>query len=262
MNYCKQMWLLIILSLSFLSLFLHGCAANNSTFSPPLDGENIHFTATLPNELEALPILATYRSEVCRKERRNSSMETYTIPGFHRASYPLTIAQPNQVETTIPESGGGQCDWKLSNIKFEIKLKEPSKIDPLISDSLGTEITFVLDNNSPATFDGGYEKKSGDFNETLTLFPLITEDFIGGHEKSFWLIAKYETMTYKVKNTKNINVHIDYKSAIKTYSIGPKKKNKDSMATFIYPNGEQEVTRERFPQYKKLLEISESMIQK
>ncbi|MGG4610717.1 hypothetical protein [Providencia sp. Me31A] len=239
--------------------FLHGCAANNSMFSPPLDGENIHFTATVPNELEALPILATYRSEVCRKERRNSSMETYTIPGFHRASYPLTIAQSNQVETTIPESGGGQCDWKLSNIKFEIKLKDSSKIDPLISKNFGMEATFVLDNNAPATFDGGYEKKSGDINEQLILFPLIIEDFIGGHKKSFWLIAKYETMTYKVKNANNINVDLDYKFNMKTYSIGPKEKNKDSMATFIYPNKEQEVTRERFPDYEKLLKISESM---
>ncbi|NIH07124.1 hypothetical protein [Providencia rettgeri] len=33
--------------------------------------------------------------------------------------------------------------------------------NPLISDSLGKEVTFVLDNNAPATFDGGYEKKSG-----------------------------------------------------------------------------------------------------
>ncbi|AFH94599.1 hypothetical protein S70_13810 [Providencia stuartii MRSN 2154] len=55
---------------------------------------------------------------------------------------------------------------------------------------------------------------------------MITEDFIGGHEKSFWLIAKYETMTYKVKSAKNININFDYKSAIKTYSIGPKKKIK------------------------------------
>ncbi|MDT7045078.1 hypothetical protein QF212_03940, partial [Providencia stuartii] len=220
------------------------------------------FTATVPNELEALPISATYRSEICRKERRNSNRETYTIPGFHREEYPLATNASNQVEADIPKSGGGKCDWKLSNIKFEVKLKDPSKIDQLISENFGIEVTFVLDNNAPATFDGGYEKKSGDFYEILTLFPLITEDFIGGHEKSFWLIAKYETMTYKVKSAKNININFDYKSAIKTYSIGPKKKNKDSMATFIYPNGEQEVTRERFPQYKKLLEISESMSSK
>ncbi|MEQ5400865.1 hypothetical protein ABN303_09185 [Providencia rettgeri] len=251
-----------VLTTLFGLFFLHGCTANSSTFSPPLDGENIHFTATVSSELEALPISATYRSEICRKERRNSNRETYTIPGFHREEYPLATNASNQVEVDIPKSGGGKCDWKLSNIKFEVKLKDPSKIDQLISENFGIEATFVLDNNAPATFDGGYEKKSGDFNEVLTLFPLVSEFFINGYVKQFRLIAKYETMTYKLKNTKNINVDIDYKSDMKSYFMGIKKKEDDSMATLIYPNGKQEKTREILPEYEKLLEISESMIQK
>ncbi|HHR6079395.1 TPA: hypothetical protein ACS7ZY_001759 [Providencia alcalifaciens] len=147
-----------ILTALFSLFFLQGCVAKNRSFTPSLDGKNIHFTATVPSELEALPISATYRSETCRKERRNSSMKTYTVPGFHHASYPLTIGQSNQFETLIPESGGGQCNWKLSNIKFEVKLRDLSQIDPLISKSFGAEATFVFDNNAPATFDGGYEK--------------------------------------------------------------------------------------------------------
>ncbi|EMA3639499.1 hypothetical protein U2T78_000120 [Providencia stuartii] len=240
---------------------LQGCAQNQS-FAPPINGESLHFTATLPQELASSPIYAVYRSEICRKENRTSNMEVYTVPGYYRKQYPLTMNASNQLEANIPQSGGGKCDWKLSNFVFEVTLKDPSKIDPLISDNLGKKISFVLDNNAPATFDGGYEKKSGDFNETLTLFPLITEDFIGGHEMSFWLIAKYETMTYKVKKANNINVNIDYKANMKTYSIGPKNKNEDSIATFIYPNGEQEKTKWLFPEYKKLIAISESMTQK
>lgn len=255
MNYlCHKTGLAVLLSI----ITLQGCAQNQS-FHPPTDGESLHFTATIPQELVSSPIYAVYRSEICRKENRNSNMEVYTVPGYHREQYPLTMNTSNQVEANIPQSGGGKCDWKLSNIVFEVKLKDPTKIDPLISDSLGKEVTFVLDNNAPATFDGGYEKKSGNLNETLTLFPLITEDFIGGHEMTFWLIAKYETMTYQVKNAKNINVNIDYKSDMKTYNIGPKNKNGDSIATFIYPNGEQEKTHWLFPEYKKLVEISESM---
>ncbi|HEM8866619.1 TPA: hypothetical protein U2R11_003908 [Providencia stuartii] len=241
--------------------FLQGCAKSD-TFIPPIIGESLHFTATLPQELASSPIYAVYRSEICRKENRTSNMEVYTVPGYHREQYPLTMNASNQLEANIPQSGGGKCDWKLSNFVFEVTLKDPSKIDPLISDNLGKKISFVLDNNAPATFDGGYEKKSGDFNETLTLFPLITEDFIGGHEMSFWLIAKYETMTYKVKKANNINVNIDYKANMKTYSIGPKNKNEDSIATFIYPNGEQEKTKWLYPEYKKLIAISESMTQK
>jgi len=250
MNYrCHKTGLAVLLSI----ITLQGCAQNQS-FLPPTDGERLHFTATISS-----PIYAVYRSEICRKENRTSNMEVYTVPGYHREQYHLTMIASNQVEANIPQSGGGKCDWKLSNFVFKVTLKDPTKIDPLISDNLGKKVTFVLDNNAPATFDGGYEQKSGDFNETLTLFPLITEDFIGSHEMSFWLIAKYETMTYKVKNAKNINVNVDYKSNFKTHRIGIKKKDNNEIATFIYSNGEKEKTKWLFPEYKKLVEISESM---
>ncbi|WNP32599.1 hypothetical protein RN616_20015 (plasmid) [Morganella morganii] len=243
-----------ILPLLPVLLLSQGCA-QNTAFSPPVNGERIRFTATVPAELEALPLHTIYRSDICRDERQNANWETYTVPGYHRERYPLTMLTPGKAEADIPESGGGECNWKLSNIVFEVNLRDPAKTDPLISKNHGEEATFVFDNHAPGTFDGGYEKKSGDVNEELILFPLIAEDFIGGHEKSFWLIGKYETLTYKVKNAKNINLTIDYKSDMKTYNIGPKKKEKNAMATFIYPDGEQEKTRELFPEYKKLMKI-------
>jgi len=257
MNYrCHKTGLAVLLSI----ITLQGCAQNQS-FLPPTDGERLHFTATIPQELISSPIYAVYRSEICRKENRTSNMEVYTVPGYHREQYPLTTNTSNQVEANIPQSGGGKCDWKLSNFVFEVKLKDPSKIDPLISKNFGVEATFVLDNNAPATFDGGYEQKSGDINETLTLFPLIRENFIGGHEKSFWLIAKYETMTYKVKNTNKINININYQSNVISHWVSVKKKEKGAKPTMIYPNGDI-VYGEYKPKYKKLVEISESMLPK
>ncbi|MBP6122407.1 MULTISPECIES: hypothetical protein [Providencia] len=247
----------LVLAPLFSVVFLSGCA-QGEVFSPPVNSENIHFTATIPDELEAQPLSAMYRSEICRKERRNSSMESYTVPGFHRESYPLSVRQLNQVEVNIPKEGGGKCDWKLSNIKFEVKLKDPSKIDALISKNFGAEATFVIDNNAPQVFDGGFEKKSGSVDETLILFPLISELFIDGHVKQFWLIAKYETLTYKLKNAQNINLIIDYKSDMKSYWISVKKKEDGAMATLIYPNGDTEKTREIKPEYQKLMQILEA----
>ncbi|HGY2268382.1 hypothetical protein [Morganella morganii] len=243
-----------ILPLLPVLLLSQGCA-QNTAFSPPVNGEHIRFTATVPGELEALPLHTIYRSDICRKELQNADWKTYTVPGYHRERYPLTMVTPGKAEADIPESGGGACNWRLSNIVFEVKLRNPAKIDSLISKNHGEEATFVFDNHAPGTFDGGYEKKAGDVNEELILFPLITESFIGGHEKSFWLIGKYETLTYKVKNTKNINLTVDYKSDMKTHRIGIKKKEEKAMATFIYPDGEQEKTRELFPEYKKLMKI-------
>ncbi|MEI9535064.1 hypothetical protein [Moellerella wisconsensis] len=242
----------------FSLFFLSGCA-QSEVFSPPVSGENLHFSATVPTELEALPISAMYRSEICRKARRTANMESNSVPGFHRATYTLLTGQLNQVKANIPKSGGGKCDWKLSNITFEVKLKDPSKIDPLITENFGAEATFVVDHNAPQVFDGGFEKKTGDINETLIFFPLISDFFLNGYVKQFRLIAKYETMTFKVKNAQNININIDYKSDMKSYFIGIKKKEDGAMATLIYPNGKQEKTRDILPEYKKLIEISESM---
>ncbi|WP_338149529.1 hypothetical protein [Xenorhabdus bovienii] len=157
--------------------FIQGCAQSGS-FSPPINGEHIHFMATIPDELDALPISAMYRSEICRKERRTANMKSYFIPGFHRATYPLSIGQSNQVEVSVPKEGGGKCDWKLSNITFEVKLKDTSTIAPLIEKNFGFKTTFVIDGNAPQEFDGGYIKKTGNLNEEITLFPLLSEMFL------------------------------------------------------------------------------------
>ncbi|MBW5407198.1 hypothetical protein ACISK3_03690 [Morganella morganii] len=249
-----------ILPLLPVLLLSQGCA-QNTAFSPPVNGERIRFTATVPAELEALPLHTIYRSDICRDERQNSNWETYTVPGYHRERYPLAMLTQGKTEADIPESGGGECNWKLSNIVFEVRLRDPTQIDPLISKNFGAEATFVLDNNAPAIFDGGYEKKIGDMNEKLIFFPLISESFIGGHDKSFRLIKKYETLTYKVKNTKNINLTIDYKSDMKSFRKGVKKKEEGAKPTMTYPDGNI-VYGEDKPQYKKLIEISESMSSK
>ncbi|MEI9535403.1 hypothetical protein [Moellerella wisconsensis] len=239
----------------FSLFFLSGCA-QNEVFSPPVSGENLHFSATVPSELEALPISAMYRSEICRKARRTANMESNSVPGFHRATYTLLTGRLNQVKANIPKYGGGKCDWKLSNITFEVKLKAPSKIDPLISKNFGAEATFVLDNNAPATFDGGYEKKSGNINEQLILFPLISERFLGEHVKNFWLIGKYDVITYKIYNGKKINLTILYKKNFLTHWQG--RKSQDGDTSMIYPDGTVIYNGNTKPEYKKLIEISES----
>lgn len=235
---------------------LQGCAQSQS-FSPPANGESLHFTATIPSELTSSPIYAVYRSEICRQEKLNSNMEVYTVPGYHREQYPLTMNALNQVETNIPESSGGKCDWKISNIKFEVKLKDPLKIDPLISKNFGVEATFVLDNNAPATFDGGYEKKQGNINEQLILFPLISERFLGEHVKNFWLIGKSDVITYKIYNGKKINLTIVYKKNLLTHWNG--RKSQDGDTSLTYPDGTVIYNGDTKPQYDKLIQISESM---
>ncbi|WP_038246730.1 hypothetical protein [Xenorhabdus bovienii] len=48
-----------VLSSLLAVFFIQGCVQSNS-FSPPINGEKVHFMATLPDELDALPISAMY----------------------------------------------------------------------------------------------------------------------------------------------------------------------------------------------------------
>ncbi|MEI9535687.1 hypothetical protein [Moellerella wisconsensis] len=246
---CPKSALISLFSLFFLS----GCA-QSEVFSPPVSGENLHFSATVPSELEALPISAMYRSEICRKARRTANMASNSVPGFHRVTYVLSMGQSNQMKTNIPKSGGGKCDWKLSNITFEVKLKDPSKIDPLITENFGAEATFVVDHNAPQVFDGGFEKKTGNINETLIFFPLLSKDFMGGNIFESSLIGKSDPLTYKVSMSNSINLNIVYKEKMLSVWTGKQNNNRPFMT---YPNSDI-VYGEVRPEYKKLVEISES----
>ncbi|PHM25830.1 hypothetical protein [Xenorhabdus innexi] len=233
--------------------FIQGCAQSGS-FSPPINGEQVHFTATLPDELVALPISAMYRSKICRKERRTANMKSYSVPGFHRATYPLSTGQSNQVEVSVPKEGGGKCDWKLSNITFEVKLKDTSTIAPLIKDNFGFDTTFVFDGNAPQVFDGGYLKINGDLHEKIILFPLLRKRFSSGNENSLYLIGKDDPLTYKIGTAKNISLNYTYIKQM--LSIWTDRKNNDR-PFMTYPNGDV-VYGEVRPEYKTLMRILES----
>ncbi|MBD2826794.1 hypothetical protein, partial [Xenorhabdus szentirmaii] len=231
--------------------FIQGCTSES--FSPPMNGENIHFTATIPDELEALPISAMYRSKTCRKERRTANMQSYSVPGFHYATYPLSIGQSNQVEASVPKEGGGKCDWKLSNMTFEVKLKDTATIAPLIEKNFGFDATFVSDGNAPQVFDGGYLKISGDLHEKIILFPLLRKRFFSGNANSFYLIGKDDPLTYKTGMAKNINLTYTYINQMLSIWTDRKNNNRPFMT---YPNGDI-VYGEVSPEYEKLMRILE-----
>ncbi|PHM33906.1 hypothetical protein [Xenorhabdus szentirmaii] len=252
----KLLWNKSVLSSLLAVFFIQGCAQSGS-FSPPMNGENIHFTATIPDELEALPISAMYRSKICRKERRSANMQPYSVPGFYYATYPLSIGQSNQVEANVPKEGGGKCDWKLSNITFEVKLKDTSTIAPLIEKNFGFDTTFVIDGNAPQVFDGGYVKKTGDLNEDIILFPLLSEMFLGErYNQSFKLVGKYDVMTYKMNNGSNIHLNFLYEKNFLSHWNGGK--NQDADTSLTYPDGTIIYNGDVSPEFDKLMRIFES----
>lgn len=236
------------------AMVLTGCAYS-TTLAPPADSRNIHFSATVPAELESLPLSAMYRSEKCTRTRTSGSGKSYEVQGFNSAKYPLIVTATGDVTADIPVSGGGYCDWQLSNIKFEVRLKNPQVIESGITDNFGFKTIFITDNNAPQAFNGGYIPHQGDFNEDLLLFPLISEVFLGKHEKIFWLIGESDSRTYRLSSTDNVHLTVNYERDMLSRWTGVKEKKEGNSPFMAYPNGEIDPDPEIYPDYKKLLKI-------
>ncbi|WP_395597333.1 hypothetical protein [Morganella morganii] len=246
----------LIVTVLLLPVILTGCTYS-TTLSPPADSRNIHFSATVPADLESLPLSAMYRSNKCTRTRTSGSGKSYEVPGFNSAKYPLSVTASGDVTADIPVNGGGYCDWQLSNIKFEVRLKNSQMIDSEITTNHGFKTVLVTDNNAPQAFNGGYIPRSGDFSESLVLFPLISEVFLGNPRKVFWLIGESDTLTYRLSGTDNVHLTVNYESNMLSRWIDVKEKKEGNSPIMTYPNGEIDPDPEIFPNYKKLLKIRE-----
>ncbi|MFW0853831.1 hypothetical protein ACNYC7_17205 [Morganella morganii] len=238
------------------AVILTGCAYS-TTLSPPTDSRNIHFSATVPADLESLPLSAMYRSEKCTRNRTSGSGKSYEVPGFNSAKYPLSITATGDVTADIPVNGGGYCDWQLSNIKFEVRMKNPQVIDPEITKNHSLETVFIIDNHAPQAFNGGYIPHQGNFNESLILFPFISEYFLNGHKKTIEVIGESDTLTYRLSGANNVHLTVNYESDMFSYWTGVKEKKEGNKTVITYPNGEEERKSKSYPDYKKLLKIYE-----
>ncbi|HDU8309652.1 hypothetical protein [Morganella morganii] len=238
------------------AVILTGCSYS-TTLSPPADSRNIHFSATVPADLESLPLSAMYRSKKCTRTRTSGSGKSYEVPGFNSAKYPLSVTANGDVTADIPVSGGGYCDWQLSNIKFEVKLKNPQIIDSEITDNFGFETVFITDNNAPQAFNGGYVSHSGNFNELVFLFPLMRESPLDGYKKTLRIIGPDKMLTYKLSGSDNVHLTIFYEKDMLSYWTGVKEKKPENNTSLRYPNGDIEYNSGIYPDYKKLLKIYE-----
>ncbi|MEY0266161.1 hypothetical protein [Morganella morganii] len=246
----------LIVTVLLLPVILTGCAYS-TTLSPPADSRNIHFSATVPADLESLPLSAMYRSKKCTRTRTSGSGKSYEVPGFNSAKYPLSVTASGDVTADIPVSGGGYCDWQLSNIKFEVKLKNPQIIDSEITDNFGFETVFITDNNAPQAFNGGYVSHSGNFNELVFLFPLMRESPLDGYKKTLRIIGPDKMLTYKLSGSDNVHLTIFYEKDMLSYWTGVKEKKPENNTSLRYPNGDIEYNSGIYPDYKKLLKIYE-----
>ena len=229
MKIANVLYLLPLLSLS-------GCALSEN-LSPPPNGKTVKVAVVKPADVDILPMDVIYRSEKCRDKVFTSAGAISSRAGYHLLIVPFK-AEPGSdtVSNSVALNGGGQCEWKLSNIRFQFKFSNMAKFGTDIKKNVPNDIVFVFDKNAPPRGDGHYEDISGDIVIKKDYYPLVRNDRMIDHAKILRLINK-DMLTYRVCNSESLlfepNVHSDKVVNV----LGPEKFGEDSITT--YPDGTQ-----------------------
>ncbi|CAI2026623.1 Uncharacterised protein [Serratia quinivorans] len=235
-------------------LALSGCALSEN-LSPPANGKAVKVAVVKPADVDILPMDVIYRSEKCRDKIFTSTGAINSRAGYHLLTVPFK-AEPGSdtVSNSVALDGGGQCEWKLSNIRFQFKFSNMAKFGADIKKNVPNDIVFVFDKNSPPRGDGHYKDVSGAIEIESDYYPLVVYDRIIDHAKTL-SIESEEMLTFRASNVKSIffkpNVHSDRLIRI----LGPEKIGDNTLS--IYPDGTQTIKKKgSYPlDFKRLKEM-------
>ncbi|MGA3701227.1 hypothetical protein ACPAVH_35995 [Enterobacteriaceae bacterium TYF_5] len=252
---------LFLLSIAVMGLLLTGCniltPQIDRTFSPPENGRTVKITVDVPDVAELSPIEIMYRSNLCLSTKINGSREKYPTLG---ANYYTDTLKKENVDSLysieLPINGGGKCDWKLSNVTLGLDLKINNHFDENISESIGSGIIIIFDNNKAQRTIGSVISKNGDFNISEHYFPWVNHLYKDNKGKTLWLYGKELYLFYKSRDAKEITWNPIIHTDAVVYSEYPaERKTKGIQRTFYYSDGTQEITNESNPNYQKLLSL-------
>ncbi|EOV8960592.1 hypothetical protein ACN6U0_002417 [Cronobacter turicensis] len=217
-------------------LALSSCVLSED-LSPPVDGKAVKIAVVKPVDVDILPMDVIYRSEKCRDKVFTSTGAITTRAGYHRLTVPFNPEKgSNIVSNNIALDGGGQCEWKISNIRFQFKFSKMDRFGINIKKNIPNDIVFMFDDNQPPRGNGHKDNVMGDVLIIKDYYALINDKFT---DDGFDVlhIEGQPLLTYRVYNVRNIifkpNVHSD----IVVNVLTPQKKEDDYI--ILYPNGER-----------------------
>ncbi|MEL2243588.1 hypothetical protein PAS25_21705, partial [Leclercia adecarboxylata] len=173
------MKILINCSVLLISFLLISCERNEQ-LQPPSNGKKVLIKVKLPSDLDVLPLGVMYRSEICHKKRNAPDGKSHEEPGFNFIKMNLKRrGNSSEYDLFVPFDGGGQCNWKLSNVTIDIQYSSDA-FKENIDHVIGAGIIVIFDNNRPQRDDGVYENVTGDLFISKNYFPWINERFLNG----------------------------------------------------------------------------------
>lgn len=234
---------------------LAGCDKDES-LKPPPDGEMVSVIAKMPADSKILPLGIMYRSTTCLKSRKNSNGDVVKEPGYHFIEKEFNPVSGDSIfNLEISRDGGGQCNWRLSNITLGFNLKEPPSDKDEKSENIPIKEIVVFDGNSPQRLSGSYEVINGNVTLKGDYFPLITKRRGIGSPVEYSIVRSSPDVIYKSTSAKEVVFEPRLHFLKTLHATEPAVQKVGEYISVLYPDGTIE-NGPYFPNYKKLQLLS------
>lgn len=234
-------------------LLLASCNKDEA-FSPVANGSSVSLSIQLPKHLEMLPLRVMYRSDICRKKQVDGSGNSYKEAGYKTMNLVLkNEGKGNEYKIPIPRNGGGDCEWKLSNLTLRFQ-SIPGDGD---AQNVPASEVVIFDNNAPQQLRGSYIDINGDLDLTGDYFPMVTTYYINGDKKVSSIVKGESDKMYRMHSGNSIYFNPTFHSRKIIKAVEPKEQKIGVYMSVTYPDGTVESS-PYFPNYKKLQLFSKS----
>ena len=224
---------------------LTGCAQNqNSTqaFSPPPGGEQVTVTVKVPQDLAADTLRVMYRSQKCQVKRSGADWTTYEEDGYHAIEVvPQRQGSSDLYVAELDRSGGGACQWNLSNVTFGVHYENTAQFGGGVKYASGARVVVVFDNNIPQERTMyPIRDVEGDVYISRDYFPWVSEIFLEERRAIVELYGGDKLVIYRALNAKGVKFERVLHGDLVVRTIGVKVRGQGEKAENIYPDGSRE----------------------
>ncbi|MGH1500508.1 hypothetical protein ACRBEF_13390 [Yersinia proxima] len=251
---CKKLHLCFLILLVGL---LSGCVAKNSAISPPSDDQWVDVEIKAPINTQAAPLAAFYISDKCKKEKYNTDMKIYLVPGTKTNYVNMDFDKTaGNYKSKIPIDDGGPCEWKLSRITLGIKYSRSEHIIKNSGVKIGTAVGIEVAFDEQGERSGDYISANNPISVSPTYYPIVKERYIVAEGVFLSLLGKKDFELYKINNHDGRNLTVNFSPIIDESKIvkmvGPKIKKKGNHWRIEYPDGSVTSDGEVTPDFEKL----------
>ncbi|WP_246107218.1 hypothetical protein [Yersinia kristensenii] len=172
-------------------VLLSGCVAKNGTISPPSDNQWGDVEVKTPKNTEAIPLVAFFTSDECKKEKYNVDMKVYQLKGTQARNLNMEIDKTSgNYRSQIPMDGGGKCKWRLSKVTFGIQYSRTEHLIKNGGGQIGTAVGVEVAFDDEGAKNGDYIFTTNPLSLTPTYYPIITQKYLPSEITQLSLLGK------------------------------------------------------------------------